>query len=624
MRHHTMIGFMALILLGLAAAGSFAVIARDSDSGGEVSGHSSGLPYEIEGYKFTHTIGGPLIPTSPVDVAIAPDGRIFVADIGLNRVLAFTPDGALDTSWGASGMSERLVFPSGVAIGPAGSLFVLQISNAEVHVLDDDGKALAEWRIGGDQNTTSTVVPTSIAVGDDGVIYIPDQRAKEIRRFERDGTALVSWALPQVGDGIGNIWPRDVAVIGGDVLLTYQHGTGPGGGILRFNSNGEASEAAGLVVVPPDELGARSPGSIAGTTDGQVVLLYLHDEDDVPPLIATATSFWEPEGIPSLSMINGLVVPGIAVDSNGRILVADPSRQQIRIYGQDGDVVGEIRSPEDAGLFAGLDEVAIGPGDTLYAADPLRGRVIALSPDGIEQGIYQLSGTGTTETNTGFTRLRMRAAVDDEGAVYALDETTAQIAKFDAGGDLLSADWLGNAESAEPVVPLLFSAGSGDRIYLVDVHEQDRLRVYSTDGVDQGLLAEPASQSVIQDVAASGDVVYTIELGIGTSPLRAFSSGGELLDVEADLSRGRGNENRTGFAIAPDQRGGMLVAAVNVRSGPEFEYLLLRVDAGGEIEQLGTLDIPYTTLPDIAVDSAGRLYIAAPNDQRIYVYDPVS
>ncbi len=625
MRHNTLIGFAALMLLGLIAAGSFAVVAGYRDSGTSAPVRGDGMPYDINGYSFTHTIGGPLIPTTPVDVAVGADGRVFVADIGLNRVLALTPEGALDTTWANDGMTSRLVFPTGVAVGPDGSLYVLQLGNTEVHVFDPEGQPQRSWQIGGDQELTGLDAPTAIAVDHDGTVYIPDQRAGELRRYEAGGTELDAWPLPLDSGGASEIQPGDVVERDGRILLTYRNASSPGGGVLAFDENGTASDIEDLVPVSAQDVDTRAPGSIAIDASGMVALLYLQDGEQGDaagaPLIATSSSVWEPHGIARLARINGVIAPGIAFDDSGRILVADPARQRIGIYGRDGAPEGEIRSPEGAGLLAGLDEIAVGPDDRLYIADPLRGQVTAYDRSGAPRTIFTLPPGDEDETTTGFTRLRMRLAVDASGAVYALDETTAQVTRFLPDGEIFSTDWARDSEPDDAIIPLMLGAGPGDRIYVVDAEEQDRLYVFSTEGEDLGILVEPFWEGAIQDIAATADTIYTVELGAGTSAVRAFSPEGDLRGEQTDLSRGDGNANRTGFSVAPDGRGGLLIAAVNVRSGPEFEYQLLRLDADGEIDRLGTLDIPFTTLPDIAVDSKGRLYIAAPNDQRVFVYE---
>jgi len=165
------------------------------------------------------------------------------------------------------------------------------------------------------------------------------------------------------------------------------------------------------------------------------------------------------------------------------------------------------------------------------------------------------------------------------------------------------------------------TAGDDERLYLIELEFQDVIRAFDSSGNDLGLLTEISWEGAIQDMAVAGDALYTVDLGLGTSSVRSISTSGDGLDQLANLSRDEGNENRTGFALAIEPDGSLLIGAVNVVNGPEFEYQLLRLDTDGNLRRIGTLDVPFTTLPDITVSSTGTLYIAAPNEQQIYVYE---
>lgn len=617
MRHSTLVGFIALLVIALTGASALAIVVRQRD---EQVAESAFSGTGIEGYALSEIIGGPLIPTTPVDVAVDGAGRIYVADIGLNRVLAFTPDGVLDTAWGDEGMSQRLAFPSGLALGPDGSLYVLQLGNAEIHVLDSDGDEQDFWSVAGNEELTGIGVPVAIAVDTEGVVYVPDQRSQQVRRYESDGDELNPWPFPLGDPDFDQIWPRDIAEMGGRMVMSFSDANGSDGGLLAFEPDGTATPLQQDLV----EAGERSPGSLAVGADDRLAVLYLSSDDSSTPFIATADGGWEPAGIDTLAAINGLIVPGIAYDSAGRLLVADPAEQRLRFYNPDGSVAGDIQSPDTAGLLGGLDEIHVGPDGLLYVADPLRGRVVSYQTDGSIQTIFELPEDPEAPLTTGFTRQRMRMTVDTFGSVYVVDELTGRVTKFRQDGEVVSTDWAASENAEEPIVAVMLAAGGDEQIYLVDIDAQDRIRVFSDQGEDLGVLVEPFWEGAIQDIAVSGDTIYTVELGAGTSPIRSFTSDGDYLDELANLSQGDGNSNRTGFALAVEPDGGLLIGAVNVDSGPEFEYQLLRLSPDGDLRRIGTLDIPFTTLPDIAVSPTGALYIAAPNDQRVYVYGPVS
>ena len=615
MRHSTLIGFIALLALALAGAGALAIIGSQRDDGAVVAEDFTGAG--VAGFTLTGTIGGALIPTTPIDVA-ADAGRIYVADIGLSRVLAFTADGRLDATWGDGGMSGRLAFPSGLALGPDGALYVLQLGNAEVHVFDRHGTEQASWAVGADQDLSGAGVPVAIAVDAGGSVYIPDQRSQELRRFTADGDELAAWPFPLGELDRERIWPRDIIALDDQMALSYSDPAGENGGIVAFDAAGSAT----LLPENVADTGGRAPGSLAVAPGGTVTGLYLASEGDRPPLVGADSGNWEPEGIESLTPINGLFVSGIAYDAAGRLLVADPGRQRVRIYTADGSVAGDIQTEDNPGLRAGIDEILVAPDGLLYVADPLLGRVVAYRPDGEVVTTFQLPEDPDAPLTTGFTRQRMRFAVDDPGAVYVIDEFTGRITKFRQDGVVISTDWANSGEPERPVVALMAAAGPDENLYIVDLEAQDRIRVFGALGEDLGVHVEPAWEGAIQDIVISGDRLYTVELGAGSSPVRGFSLDGEIADELVDLSRGDGNSNRTGFALAVEPDGSLLIGAVDVASGPEFEYQLLRLSPNGSLRRIGTLPTPLTTQPDIAVSPSGTLYIADPNAQQIYVYEP--
>jgi len=87
----------------------------------------------------------------PSDVAVAPNGDIFVADghdSGSNmRIVKYTKDGKFIKTWGKPGPAPgELNVPHGIAFDSKGRLFVADRANNRLQIFDQDGKFLEEWK----------------------------------------------------------------------------------------------------------------------------------------------------------------------------------------------------------------------------------------------------------------------------------------------------------------------------------------------------------------------------------------------------------------------------------------------------------------------------------------------
>ncbi len=77
---------------------------------------------------FLFAVGAaPRAPVSGLDaprgVALAPDGGLFVADTGHDRIIRLAPGERFERAWGESGEGEgQLASPSGIAIAPDGGV----------------------------------------------------------------------------------------------------------------------------------------------------------------------------------------------------------------------------------------------------------------------------------------------------------------------------------------------------------------------------------------------------------------------------------------------------------------------------------------------------------------------
>lgn len=105
----------------------------------------------------------------PTDVAVAPDGEIYVSDgYGNSAVHRFGPDGALRQTWGRPGSGPgEFTTPHAIWVDRANRVLVADRENDRVQVFDREGEYLAEWR--------DFYHPMDIYEDGRGMVFVTDQ-----------------------------------------------------------------------------------------------------------------------------------------------------------------------------------------------------------------------------------------------------------------------------------------------------------------------------------------------------------------------------------------------------------------------------------------------------------------
>jgi DNA-binding beta-propeller fold protein YncE len=111
--------------------------------------------------------GGPPF-NRPTDVAVAPDGEIYVCDgYGNARVHRFTAEGKLLQSWGEPGMGPgEFHLPHGIGVSPDNRVFVTDRENDRIQIFSRDGQFLDMW--------THLQRPTDISFDNEGRVYVSE------------------------------------------------------------------------------------------------------------------------------------------------------------------------------------------------------------------------------------------------------------------------------------------------------------------------------------------------------------------------------------------------------------------------------------------------------------------
>jgi len=251
---------------------------------------------------------------------IALDSRDDIYAVGAHTVRVLAPDGSMLREWATSGPATC------IALDGEGNVYVGQ--QRKVEVFDAEGKPLRAWGTPGREAGELDYV-TAIAVYETNVL-VADAGNRCIHRFDTTGDFIDDIGARDPAAGLpGLICPSphlDLAVdAGGDILVTN-----PGlSRVERYGLDGRLLGHWGEAGGGPEQFsGCCNPTNLALRADGAVVT----SEKAVPRVKVydargAMLAFLGPQFFTQEAA--GL---DVAVDSAGRLLVADPGDGGIRVF----------------------------------------------------------------------------------------------------------------------------------------------------------------------------------------------------------------------------------------------------------------------------------------------------
>lgn len=147
----------------------------------------------------------------PTSVALDSKGDVYVADEWLNRISKFTKDGEYLSKWGTAGSGDgEINGPSGIAIDSSNNIVVVDSKNNRVQKFTLDGGFISKFGSAGTGDGQFNL-PWGVAVDKNDNIYVADWRNDRIQVFNSDGQWQQSFG--QTGAGVGQFnRPNAVAV----------------------------------------------------------------------------------------------------------------------------------------------------------------------------------------------------------------------------------------------------------------------------------------------------------------------------------------------------------------------------------------------------------------------------
>ena len=444
----------------------------------------------------------------------------------------------------------------------------------------------ADWRIdtfagrpafvdGGPAVEAELYNPAGVAVDGAGNLYIADASNNGIRKVDSTGT---------------------ITTIAGTGELGF---SGDGGPAVEAELHGPAGVAV------------DSAGNLYIADTGNQRIRKVDSTGTITTIAGTGEFGFSGDGGPAVEA--ELRNPyGVAVDSAGNVYIADPRNRRIRKIDSTGTITtiagtGEFGFSGDGGPAAAarLDfpyGVAVDSAGNVYIADTGNQRIRKIDSTGTittiaGSGEFGFSGDGGPAVEAEF-RNPYGVAVDSAGNLYIADTSNRRIRKIDSTGTITTIAGTGEygfsgdggpAVEAELSQPRGVAVDSAGNVYIADVNDH---RIHKID-----------STGTITTIAGTG-------FGFG-------GDGGPA--AEAEFRRPDG--------VAVDSAGNLYIA-------DSSDHRIRKVDSTGTITTIaGTGEYGFSgdsgpaiqaqlKYPDdVAVDSAGNVYIADSGDHSIRKVD---
>ncbi len=517
-------------------------------------------------------------------LAVDPAGNLYVADAQGHRVRQVTPAGVIRTiaGTGQPGFSgdggpadaAQLNSPYGLALDNHGNLYIADLGNARVRRVDPNGNITTVA-------STPLRSPRNLAVDAAGNLYISDFDGQQVYEIGSDGVLA-----PLITAGLS--FPTALAVDRAGVLYIADSGNH----LVRKFDRGVLTSVAAAATPTGLAFDAFGALYIADSSAGQIVRVPPEGGlFSTLPVSARDLAFG-PDG--SLYTAGGALVT--------RVLPA-PARI---VAGGGNTAFGDQGSARDARLNHPTSVAADARGN-VYIADRDNHRIRRVAPDGI---ITTVAGTGAAGNNgdggpATLARLNGPTSVslDPGGDLYIADTGNHRVRKFTPGGIMLAA--------AETVAPVDMAADAAGDVYIADAGAGRIYRALAAGVVVPFLdgLQSPGGVALDRD----GNLYYT-----DTVAGRVWRR--SVAGTVTELGAGR-FVNPRGLAVS--ETGDVFVADSGLGRVLRVD-LLRRLIRNARARDALAVDGAIGTPWDVAIASAGTLFVADAEGDRVWILAPVA
>jgi RHS repeat-associated protein len=390
----------------------------------------------------------------PEGLDVGPDGSVYIAETAGNRVLQVTPDGRLHVvaGTGESGYAgdggparaARLNRPADVALAPDGSLYVADQDNCVIRKIDTAGgirTAAGQAGVcgasgdGGPALEATLAWPSFLAAGPDGSLYLSESWDSQVRRIDPGGRIARVAGPGESGDEEderpGVDFPTGLAVDRDGTLYVADESLAL---VMRVSADGTISTLAGT-----GESGYAGDGGPAGEAElGPVQGLAVDPQGNV--LVAD----WQ-----GSSRVRRVRPVSFAQAETGDYLFPSQDGSEVYLFGPEGRHRATLSALTGASLWAfeydqagRLSRLVDADGDTTVIERDGAGNPTAIRPPFGPATLLELGADGHLASLTDPAGGRTRLTCSDQGLLTGLIDPRGGVHAFsyDAHGYLVRDD----------------------------------------------------------------------------------------------------------------------------------------------------------------------------------------
>jgi len=349
----------------------------------------------------------------PRGVAVSKDGRLYVANSGLSRILIIDKDDSIKTFGGPGTNAGQFSWPEGIAIAPNNTIYIVDTYNYRIQQFDMEGNFIRMWGQRGPE-PGNFGLPMDIAIDDQGFLYITEWNNDRVQKFTPEGQFVKSWG--STGDQPGQFsQPEGICVDKNRFVYVVD----------SLNHRVQKFDREGNFLLEWGEKGTWEgnqlffPDAISVDSDGNIVVADIHIRVFTP----------NGEFVRFIIRTPGLPAPYFTAldhDSSGRLYVAIDNYHGINLYDKDDKYLRDWGfQPFEGGRFGRPVAVTTDLYGNILIADATNSQVHVFSPGGA-----YLQSFGEYGTEDDQFQYPYGLAINSRGDIFIADSENDRIMVF--------------------------------------------------------------------------------------------------------------------------------------------------------------------------------------------------